>query len=33
MKPTKYPENMIWKKVKGEWTVPRHNGISWESIE
>lgn len=24
---------MIWKKVKGSWTVPRHNGVSWESID
>ena len=33
MKVDKFPTNMIWKKVKGEWTVPRHNGVSWESIE
>ena len=33
MRKGSYPSNMIWKKVKGEWTVPNHNGVSWESVE
>lgn len=28
-----YPTNMIWKNVRGDWTVPKHLGVSWESIE
>lgn len=33
MRKNKYPTNMIWKEVKGSWTVPKHYGVSWESIE
>lgn len=33
MQKNNYPTNMIWKQVKGVWTVPMHNGVSWTSID